>query len=116
MAPPPVARGVSMSVYTMSQPVGSTMGLTAQGQYEQQLGGLGSLSQQAWHSPSATAQQSPWISDLAYRIASASVSALAETLRFDQQTLQAICSQGQLPQQAFAQLVSESTRRITPIV
>lgn len=113
-----------MSVYTMPQTVNSAMGQTGYGTQDN----LG-LSQQSWQSPyggvtsqygmSAQLQnsvQGQWVVETAARIATATVAGLAEQLRFDQQTLQGICSQGQLPQQSFSQLVSESTRRIAPIV
>jgi hypothetical protein len=103
-----------MSVYTMPQTVGSAMGQTAYGTHDV----FGSALQQGWQSPlsGVSAQQSQWVTETAVRIATAAVASLAEQLRFDQQTLQGICTQGQLPQQAFSQLVAESTRRIAPIV
>jgi hypothetical protein len=113
-----------MSVYTMPQTVNSAMGQTGYGTQD-----ILGLNQQSWQSPygGVTAQygmtaqlqntvQGQWVVETAARIATAAVAGLAEQLRFDQQTLQGICSQGQLPQQSFSQLVSESTRRIAPIV
>jgi hypothetical protein len=107
-----------MSVYTMPQTAHSAMGQTGYGMQD-----VMGLSQQSWQSPYSgmhmqqqNSVQAQWITETAARIATATVAGLAEQLRFDQQTLQGICSQGQLPQQSFSHLVAESTRRIAPIV
>ena len=131
-----------MSVYTMPQTTSSAMGQTGYGsqdmftQQNWQSPSGGVSGQGAYGSPQLGAQQwgqqygtpqhasqqygstvqSQWVTETAARIATTAVAALAEQLRFDQQTLQGICSQGQLPQQSFSQLVAESTRRIAPVV
>ncbi|MDQ1645438.1 MAG: hypothetical protein QOJ50_1622 [Cryptosporangiaceae bacterium] len=131
-----------MSVYTMPQTTSSAMGQTGYGSqdmftqqsWQSPFGGVSvqgaygspQLGAQQWGqqygSPQQSSQQygsaiqSQWVTETAARIATTAVAALAEQLRFDQQTLQGICSQGQLPQQSFSQLVAESTRRIAPVV
>ncbi|MDQ1655359.1 MAG: hypothetical protein QOD41_442 [Cryptosporangiaceae bacterium] len=131
-----------MSVYTMPQTTSSAMGQTGYGSqdmftqqnWQSPFGGMSvqgaygspQIGAQQWGqqygSPQHASQQygsaiqSQWVTETAARIATTAVAALAEQLRFDQQTLQGICSQGQLPQQSFSQLVAESTRRIAPVV
>ncbi|MFE5550152.1 hypothetical protein ACFQ71_41355 [Streptomyces sp. NPDC056534] len=56
------------------------------------------------------------VMELSLKCAASALSAVVEQLRMDPQILMGIQSQGQIPPHAFGQVLTESARRIAPIV
>ncbi|MFB7868107.1 hypothetical protein [Streptomyces sp. NPDC056069] len=120
-----------MSVYTPQFSPPQTQQPWGQ-QMSSQLWGLQGQSQQPWsqQGQGQWGQQQPFgmqqgqgmhqlpllVTELALRCSATAIAAVVEQLRMDPQMLMGIQAQGQVPPQAFSQVLTECARRIAPIV